>query len=95
MLDTRSGERRRECANEHRFWTVETVIVKDFRLWRDRDKHMLKLYQQGKSMKEIATHYGLKTHSEVSRALKRAEGLDAIDKRSEGQRRMWAKRRAI
>lgn len=84
VLETRGAKRRRECANGHRFATVEAV-VNDVAY---RNKQIVAELRAGATQTEVARRYGLKAPSEVSRIAKRA-GL--TDNRSHAQARRWAR----
>jgi hypothetical protein len=87
VLATRTSTRRRECANLHRFDTVEVLAPrplasKGAEPLKDRNKQIFRMWQSGKSMTEVAKSFGLKGHSEVSRIVKRFGG---DNQRSHGQ----------
>jgi hypothetical protein len=91
VLATRGEKRHRECFNEHRFWTEERVVPQGRRAagmapLLSRDKQMLVMWNKGYSMTRIGKAFGLATHSQVSRALKR---LGVVGARAHGQLARW------
>lgn len=83
VLATRGTLRQRECFNLHRFCTEERAVRTRT---SSRDKQMLAMWRKGHTMTAVAKAFGLKTHSEVSRALKR---LGAAGTRTHGQLARW------
>ena len=94
VTETRQAFRRRRCANGHLFKTVEVyerppeqrkgVFPLEY-----RDKQIYKRYTQGGiTMAELAREFGLKTHSQVSRVIKRLGGQN---QRNQGQVTRWEK----
>lgn len=67
MLETRGSRRRRQCGNLHRFPTTERVEVS----LKDRNQQMVKAVLSGRTISDVARQFGLKSHSELSRIMKK------------------------
>lgn len=91
VLETRNARRRRQCANGHKFATVE-ICESDSRAYSYRNKQIIEAVQAGKTMTEVAQSFGLRDHSQVSRIVKRAD--PSFNARRAGQLAMWARRKS-
>lgn len=73
VLETRAGDdsvwRRHRCELGHDFSTTQTVENRNLLLER-RNRQIIEQVLAGKSMNVVATAFGLKSHSEVSRIVK-------------------------
>lgn len=94
VLASRAAKRLRECGNLHRFHTEE-VLDKEFSKRGEtpmdfRNRQMFEMWKRGMSLTAIAKSFGLKSHSEVSRVIKK---LGGTGQRAHGQTARWAKRK--
>lgn len=88
VRETRDARRRRECANGHRFSTVEVVTLDE----RKRAKAIADaVVVKRMTLKEAAATYGVRSDSYASRCVKRFYPQFAT--RSDGQRRRFARER--
>lgn len=92
VLSTRDGRRRRQCANNHRFSTLEAVVQEPLPL-RDRDEQILKAVREGQTMKAAAASFGLRDAGWVGRIVRRLD--PAFDARAAGQAARSAKKALV
>ena len=88
VRETRGAIRVRVCGNDHKFKTEERAI-KEFDA-----KHKLmadEVVVNGKTMTQVAKEFGLKSHSEVSRAVHAY--YPKFNARTQGQLVYWAGKR--
>lgn len=90
MKETRQSiKRRRECANGHRFTTIEAVV--EFNATGRRDRNIADdVVIRGMTMREAAAKHGVKSDSYASRCVRRY--YPQYNARVAGQRRRFAGR---
>lgn len=95
VLETRTQDdgsvwRRHECANLHQFGSVQRPEPRADFLER-RSRQIVREVLAGRKLVDVARRFGLSTHSEVSRLMRREQpGFDA---RAHGQRLRWQEHR--
>ena len=95
VKETRGVRRRRICANQHLFTTIETLAGRKPKgpgatALSDRDKQIVAQVIEGRAPANVAASFNL-SHNRVNRIVKRL--APDYDARSAGQARAWVKRK--